>query len=202
VAEGSPGPESGATQSLTALPAHSYTRPKWTHDEDFDEEERAREIQELRQRSDEELKAEVKRCALQLGVTEEEYANLDPEAPDDAFNKAIARAEARILREDGPTPRCQHIKANGTPCGGYALKKKRFCFFHAQTADSLKKKKTKRPFHIPVLEDDLALQTAVTNICRGLANESLEPKRAATLLYGLQVASTVLKKKPAKKRTD
>jgi hypothetical protein len=47
---------------------------------------------------------------------------------------------------------------------------------------------------MPVLEDDLAIQMAVTNICRQLANETIEPKRATSLLYGIQVASAAVRR--------
>jgi len=92
------------------------------------------------------------------------------------------------------TPRCQFIKSDGETCGSYAVKNKRFCYFHGQTAEG-RKKNRKKASYIPVLEDDLAVQMAVTNICRGLAEESLEPKRAATLLYRLQVATVALRQK-------
>jgi hypothetical protein len=47
---------------------------------------------------------------------------------------------------------------------------------------------------LPVLEDDLAIQMAVTNICRQVAHGTIEPKRATTLLYGLQVASVTVRR--------
>ena len=96
--------------------------------------------------------------------------------------------------EASDAPRCQFIKSDGDTCGSYAVKNKRFCYFHSQTAEG-RKKKRKKASYIPVLEDDLAVQMAVTNICRGLAEETLERKRAATLLYGLQVATVALRRK-------
>ena len=46
---------------------------------------------------------------------------------------------------------------------------------------------------------DLTIQMAVSNVCRGLAKKTLEPKYATALLYGLQVASTTVKKPAAAK---
>ena len=88
-------------------------------------------------------------------------------------------------------PRCQYIKADGEPCGSPALKKRRYCYFHIRTSEE--RRKTKE-VQLPVLEDDLAIQMAVTNVCRGLLKGSLEPKCASTLLYGLQVASVAVRK--------
>lgn len=103
--------------------------------------------------------------------------------------------------EPDKAPRCRFIKSDGQTCAAYAIKNKRLCYFHSQTSDGRKKKKL-RPLQVPVLEDDLAVQMTVTNICRGLAEESLEPKRAATLLYGLQVATAALRRNAAKKEIN
>ena len=97
--------------------------------------------------------------------------------------------------------RCHFTKSDGELCGSYALRNKTLCYFHSQTAEGRKKKK-KKAFHMPVLEDDLAVQMVVTNVCRGLAEESLEPKRATTLLYGLQVATTALRRKTNRKASE
>ena len=91
-------------------------------------------------------------------------------------------------------PRCQFIRANGSACGSPALKRRRFCHFHDRT-DNVRKKS--HEIQLPVLEDDLAIQMAVTNICRGLLKGRLEPKCASTLLYGLQVASVAVRKQNA-----
>ena len=110
------------------------------------------------------------------------------------------------------SPRCQFIKSDGECCGSPALKRKRLCHFHSKTTDGYKRRsrrsegasrgrtegKTCR-LEVPVLEDDLAIQMAVTNICRHLANDTIEPKRAATLLYGLQVASVAVRKTTQKR---
>ena len=112
--------------------------------------------------------------------------------------------EEQRARNADDAPRCQFIKADGKQCGSPALRRKRFCYFHSKTAEDrkLKKKTTReasraaaRPaLEMPVLEDDLAIKMAVSNICRQLANEAIEPKRAATLLYGMQVAAVAVRR--------
>ena len=100
-------------------------------------------------------------------------------------------------------PRCQFIKSDGAKCGSPALKGGRMCYFHNQTAGKRKRKGkatiSVEPLRVPVLEDDLAIQMAVTNVCRQLANQSMEPKRASTLLYGLQVASVAVRRTAQKR---
>ena len=100
-------------------------------------------------------------------------------------------------------PRCQYTKADGEQCGCPALKRKRFCYFHSKTADGRKRKKStstgrhaerSSDLELPVLENDRAIQMAVTNICRQLATDGIEPKRASTLLYGLQVAAVAVRR--------
>lgn len=104
-------------------------------------------------------------------------------------------------------PRCRFTKADGTSCASPALKNKRLCYFHNQTTDGRRSRmkgdnsKNRKAFRLPVLEDEVAIQMAVTNVCQDLANECLDSKRASTLLYGLQVASTVLRRR-AKGNTE
>jgi hypothetical protein len=107
------------------------------------------------------------------------------------------------------SPRCQFIKADGEPCGSPAMKRKRLCYFHSKTTIERSRRKqasaqsgrcSSGRVELPVLEDDLAIQMAVTNICRQLADESIEPKRASTLLYGLQVASVAVRRATQNRR--
>jgi hypothetical protein len=124
--------------------------------------------------------------------------------------------DARPVAAD--SPRCQFIKADGEQCGSPALKRKRLCHFHSKTAEPRKRKSRKSTeqreatakrgekrhagLELPVLEDDLAIQMAVTNICRQLAADNIEPKRAATLLYGLQVASIALRRSALNRQSE
>jgi hypothetical protein len=129
--------------------------------------------------------------------------NYDHERPI-PLNEADDDADGDEDGQVGPnTPRCQYIKADGERCGSPALKRKRLCYFHSKTADGRKRRKNapadSRPdrssdLELPVLENDRAIQMAVTNICRQLAKESIDPRRASTLLYGLQVAAAAVRR--------
>lgn len=111
--------------------------------------------------------------------------------------------QERLTKEEqtaiDTAPRCRFIKMDGESCGAFALKNNRFCYFHLRTSDGRKRKRRTKALSIPVLEDDLAVKMTVTQICRGLANESIDTKRASVLLYGLQVATAALRriKQPA-----
>ena len=94
-------------------------------------------------------------------------------------------------------PRCQFIRDDGTGCGSAALKGRALCYFHSRTPDGRKRSggRVNKPnsVEIPVLTDGRAIQIAVTGICRGLAQTTtMDSKRAKTLLYGLQIARSLL----------
>ena len=113
---------------------------------------------------------------------------------DEKKYNALLEKEGLEVPEPDLTPRCTYTKSDGESCSAYAVRNTDLCYFHSQTSDGRRKKK-KKVLNLPVLEDDRAIQMAVTNICRAVADDSLEPKRAATLLYGLQVATAALRRK-------
>jgi len=92
------------------------------------------------------------------------------------------------------SPRCQHIKSNNQQCGSPALKRKRYCYFHDES-----RSRNKKQIRVPVLEDQRAIQMAITKVCQGITDQTIDAKRGSTLLYGLQVASTAVPKMVAPK---
>ena len=94
-------------------------------------------------------------------------------------------------------PRCQFRKQDGTGCGSPALKNRAFCYFHSRTPDGRKRKGCDKAkpgsCEFPVLNNDNAIRVAVANVCRSVANKTLDSRRAKTLFYGLQIASTALR---------
>jgi hypothetical protein len=103
---------------------------------------------------------------------------------------------------------CRHIKINGERCGCPALRDHAFCYFHRYLAQRHAKPAPEVPtiihpigggepqiippqptLDLPPLEDRESIQLATSMIVGALARNSLDTKRAATLLYGLQVAS-------------
>lgn len=99
---------------------------------------------------------------------------------------SIVRNNARTLNARR-APRCAHLKANGDRCGSPAVSGKEHCYFHDKAlADE-------RPIRLPVLEDANAIQVAVMIVMDGLYRGNLNYKKAALLLYGLQIASINLR---------
>jgi len=148
----------------------------------------------LDERDPEELSQDE--LTMQLIWDVERIRELQPDLYEAALDSVkrqeyLDRKESKEKLAADLAPRCQYIKADGEACGAPAVKKRRFCHFHIRTSDERKKKKTE--VQLPVLEDDLAIQMAVTNVCRGVLKGSLEPKCASTLLYGLQVASVAVR---------
>ena len=87
----------------------------------------------------------------------------------------------------GNIPRCQYIKVDGRRCGSPSLKTKRWCYFHYEV---------NRPTYnldIPPLEDGDAVQLALTDLARAVADSRVDLKQAALLAYILQTASANLK---------
>ena len=85
-------------------------------------------------------------------------------------------------------PRCQHTKLNGTPCAAPARRGRNYCVFHdaahaKQPDDALR-----------MVEDAMSLQYALFQVMRLLTDKAVDTKRAALMLYALQIASSNLKR--------
>src|SRR5207237_9368045 len=95
------------------------------------------------------------------------------------------------------SPRCQHIKINGTQCGSPALRNGEYCYFHRRwrmtTVDlSHSAHHVTTEFVLPVLEDADSIQITLGQIMRMIVCRQVDTKSAGLLLYGLQIASANL----------
>jgi len=88
-------------------------------------------------------------------------------------------------------PRCQHVHVNGTQCGSPAIRGNRQCYFHSRHQ---LKPAQEGAFNFPTLEDANAIQVALMQVIRAIADNKIECKRAGLLLYALQTASYNLKR--------
>lgn len=114
---------------------------------------------------------------------------------------------------------CRHIRTTGRRCNSPAMRGKAFCFYHDRSrtrhrspqpaatelilhptrADALGQadpilavpQKEAVELDFPPLEDRESIQVAASMIVAALGRNQLDGKRAATMLYGLQVASAV-----------
>jgi hypothetical protein len=112
---------------------------------------------------------------------------------------------------------CRHIKINGERCGSPALRNELFCYYHVEfkryhpRCDSrrdpgltvlhpmtLQDGSQREPIlaeqlpqlNLPELEDRHSIQVALSMVIIALTEARIDPKLAALLFYGLQVAST------------
>jgi hypothetical protein len=106
-----------------------------------------------------------------------------------------------------PVQICRHIKTNGCRCRSPRLTGRDLCYFHArfyERQDSMVRSHsplgtgnatyapTILPIEIdlPILEDAESIQVSISLLVAALARNRIDAKRAAVLLYGLQLAST------------
>jgi hypothetical protein len=115
---------------------------------------------------------------------------------------------------------CRHIKTNGRRCKSPSLGASAFCYFHSRlhrrhknlvetssvlpvsntspttsafgTPQYLPDPATQTPIELdlPPVEDAESIQVAISLLIAAIARNRIDAKRAAVLLYGLQLAST------------
>ena len=117
--------------------------------------------------------------------------------------------------QPGKTLICRHIKTNGHRCQACAIGSSAFCYFHRtlhrghraasavrdaplrpetvqyllQNGQPLPQYAPPPPLNFPPLEDADAVQLAISLLFSALLAGQIEPNRARTLLYTLQIAS-------------
>lgn len=90
---------------------------------------------------------------------------------------------------------CRHIKPNGCKCKSPALKDKPYCYYHIRVHRLARNLGAVAPYEqkdmqIPFLEDRGAVQIALSEVVSALAGHRIDFKRAALIIYALQVASS------------
>ncbi|WP_433974197.1 hypothetical protein [Tunturiibacter lichenicola] len=112
---------------------------------------------------------------------------------------------------------CRHIKTNGRRCKSPSLGQSAFCYFHSRLHRRHKNLAENAPvllenqpnptsaatgthqflpesapleLDLPPLEDVESIQVSISLLIAALARNRIDSKRAAVLLYGLQLAST------------
>ena len=113
------------------------------------------------------------------------------------------------------TALCRHIKTNGRRCKSPSLGLSAFCYFHSRLHRRHKNLVESAPIllengshqaqsapnqpqylpdplelDLPPLEDVESIQVSISLLITALARNRIDSKRAAILLYGLQLAST------------
>jgi len=83
---------------------------------------------------------------------------------------------------------CRHIKTNGIRCQSPALRGHAFCYFHAKLHSSTSNS-VMADIELPVPEDVASIQLSLARVQQALLSSRIDAKRAAQLLWSLQIAS-------------
>jgi hypothetical protein len=97
---------------------------------------------------------------------------------------------------------CRHVLADGRRCGSIALREQDFCYFHHATrrpAQDLPARRSRQAsFALAMPEDRPAIQLALGEIIQRIASHGIDRRRAALILYGLQIACSTLRHAPVR----
>ncbi len=97
--------------------------------------------------------------------------------------------DLRRMEQVRKAPRCNHVKSDGVRCGSPALTNGAYCYAHTQMH---------RPSPgleaLPPFEDANGIQCALMQVADAIVRGAIDYKRAALLLYALQIASANLKR--------
>ncbi len=98
-------------------------------------------------------------------------------------------------------PRCQHTKSNGIRCGSPALKDNLFCHYHHQCPTVVFDyhggsfaNYAESELSLPAFEDAHSIQSTVHKLVEFMLKHRIEDRKAALILYALQIASSNLKR--------
>jgi hypothetical protein len=96
---------------------------------------------------------------------------------------------------------CRHIFVDGHQCGARALRNQHFCYYHhAFRTPMLIHQRRRQPrsgfdlTRLDGLDNHAAIQLSLSEVLGRIANDSIDPKRAWLLLYGLQIAGHNLRR--------
>lgn len=93
-------------------------------------------------------------------------------------------------------PTCHHVHPTSKRCGSPALRGEQFCFYHHPTRRPPTRVPSRKPFDVDAITDPEALQIALSEVIRRLADNTLDLKRASLLLTTLQMAKANLPSMP------
>lgn len=88
---------------------------------------------------------------------------------------------------------CRHIMPSGRKCHSPALKGKAWCFYHLNLHRFGKPAKFNDEFTVSSIEDARGIQLALTQVLAAAQSPFMERRRLGLMLYGLQLATQLLK---------
>ena len=131
------------------------------------------------------------------------------------MSNAQSQSSSTTTAANSPSYQCRHVHTGGLRCGSRCLRQQDFCYYHHTTrrpksvleaaaqATRLSRHETRNAarnaaFDLPDPEDRSAIQHSIGEVLRRIAANTLDPRRAGLLLYGLQIASLNLAKESRK----
>ena len=90
------------------------------------------------------------------------------------------------------TELCKQRKCDGDPCQSPALRGEGVCHYHKLMGTPKVNIDNDPSGHtyLPLFEDAVSIQSAISDVCEMMLHRRIEPKEASILLYAMQVAST------------
>ncbi len=85
-------------------------------------------------------------------------------------------------------PRCEKVREDGTECFSPQMKGYRYCYAHERMLQARPHK-----LEMPALEDANGIQMAIMKVQKALIDDEISEKKAALLLYSLQIAASNVK---------
>jgi hypothetical protein len=101
--------------------------------------------------------------------------------------KIYEKLRQSLARAD-KAPRCEKVREDGTVCGCPQMKGYRYCYVHERILQMQSQK-----LELPAVEDANGIQMAIMRVQKALIDDEISEKKAALLLYSLQMASSNLK---------
>ena len=89
---------------------------------------------------------------------------------------------------------CIHVDEDGNRCGSHAMRNQYTCYHHQ--SEDMPSVFPNEAFPLDSVQDRAAIQIAIGDVLTRLAANTMDPKRATALLYGLQLAASNLPPHP------
>ena len=89
---------------------------------------------------------------------------------------------------------CRHLMPGGRKCHAPALRGKSYCYHHTKLHFRRWGAREPRMLKTLALDNARSLQTAVAEVLTALGSPLTDPKKAAVILYGLNLANNLSKR--------
>jgi hypothetical protein len=146
-----------------------------------EKEEQEEQAREKARRLIHELGEAYQACSEAMAqLPKRPFEVMDAEAQE---HKLYQKLRENLERADG-APRCEKVREDGTVCGCPQMRGYSYCYAHERMLQTRSQK-----LELPALEDANGIQMAIMRVQKALIDDEISEKKAALLLYSLQIAS-------------